>query len=405
MATATLSTIDPIMKEVYAPRIQDQVQDEVVVLKRIEQTNEGLDGGGKYVTFPIRVGRNSGLGARLENEPLPVAGAQVYKNVRIPLKYDYGTMKLTGQVIKLAETNAQAFANAADLEAEYLKDDLVKNTSRVAFGTGTGLLAAANGTDGANNFVVSNIQYLNEGDVVDILVRATGAPKAVNRTITQIVAIAGGNTGTITYDGTDVTTTSADGIYRQGNFTAGVIREPLGLGAIITATGTLQNLDPATAGNARWAAQSLANAGTPRALSESLMIQMCDNIYTASGKKPTAVFTSLGVRRSYFNLLSQQRRYTDVRSFDGGMQGLAFNYGTEIPVVADVDATFNTMYFVHEPSMAVVMNTDWEWIDEQGAIMQKIPGYDMFVAEMRKFWELATRQRNANGIITDVIEG
>ena len=76
MATATLLTINPILKEVYAPRIENQIQDECVGLKRIEHTSEGLDGGGKYVTFPVRVSRNSGVGARQENEATPIAGVQ-----------------------------------------------------------------------------------------------------------------------------------------------------------------------------------------------------------------------------------------------------------------------------------------------------------------------------------------
>lgn len=405
MATATLTTINPILKEVYAPRIENQIQDECVGLKRIEHTAEGLDGGGKYVTFPVRVSRNSGVGARLENEATPIAGVQGFKNVQIPLKYEYGAMKLTGQVIKLAVTNPQAFANAADQEANGLKDDLVKNTSREFYGDGTGLLASFSSADGVNNFIATNLQYLNEGDQIDIITTATGVAKATSRTITTISPVAGGITGTVTYDGADVTVATGDGIYRAGNFIGGITREPLGLAKIIAATGSLQNLDPATAGASRWASTVLSNSSVNRALSEGLMMQLVDQIRIASGQKPSVIFTSLGVRRAYFNLLSQQRRYTDVKTFDGGMQGLAFNMGTEIPVVEDVDCTYNTMYMVCEKEMALVKNTDWEWIDDQGDILCKVAGYDIFEGTMRKFWEIATKQRNAHGRISDITEG
>ena len=150
MSTATLTTINPILKEVYAPKVEEQLVQEVNALKRIEHSVDGLDGGGKYVTFPIHVQRNSGIGARRENEALPVAGVQGWANVQIPLKYQYASMKLTAQVIKLARTNTQAFANAADNEATALKDDVVKDTNRIVYGDGTGAMAAFSSGDGAN---------------------------------------------------------------------------------------------------------------------------------------------------------------------------------------------------------------------------------------------------------------
>ena len=60
---------------------------------------------------------------------------------------------------------------------------------------------------------------------------------------------------------------------------------------------------------------------------------------------------------------------------------------------------------VCESAMALVKNQDWKFIDEQGDIMQKVAGYDVFVGEMRKFWELATKRRNAHGLIKDITEG
>lgn len=408
MSTATLTTINPILKEVYGPQIVNQIQDEVITLKRIESTSEGFGEdvqGGKYVSFPVRLSRNSGIGSRLENEQTPTAGFQSYGASQIPLKYDYGALKVTGQIIKMAVTNPQAFANAFDREVTGLKDDLVKNTNRVVYGDGTGLLASFSSADGVNTFIVDNTQYINEGDRVDILTSATGAAKAVDRIITSIAPIAGGTTATVTYDGTDVTVAAGDGIYRNGNFTGGIIREPNGFARIVNNTGALQNLNPATAGQSRWASSVLGNSGTPRALSESLMIQMVDTVYTASGKRPTAIFTSLGVRRSYFNLLTQQRRFTGTTTFAGGMKGLTFTSDEDIPVVSDPDCPYRSMFMINEPSFAIVKNTDWEFADEQGDILTKVQGYDVFEGLMRKFWELATRQRNANGRINDIIEG
>lgn len=399
MPTATMTTIDPILKEVYAPRIENQIQDEVSALKRLESSSDGLveSPGGKYVDFPIRVSRNNGIGSRRENEALPLAGTQGYAQVKIDLKADYGLVRFTGHVIKMARTNPQAFANAADREMEGLKDDLVKNTNRVVHGDGTGLLATVT-ADGVNTVTVSNSQLLEVGMQVDILTRATGATIALDRTITAINTL----TNVVTYSGADATATAADGIYRQGNWVGAIQREASGLGKIIAA-GVLHGVDAAT--QPKWQGNVLANGGSPRALSESLMIQMCDNIRIASGAKPSVIFGSLGVRRSYFNLLTQQRRYTDTKTFAGGMQGLPFNYGTEIPFVEDVDAPVGRLRFVTEKEIVMLKNTDWEWADETGDILTRVAGFDAFEGMMRKFWELGTRQRNAHGEIQDITEG
>ena len=75
---ATMATVSAILKEIYEPKIQEQLNDAAVTLKRIERTSEGVgeDVGGRYVTFGVHVRRNSGLGARNELELLPGPGQQ-----------------------------------------------------------------------------------------------------------------------------------------------------------------------------------------------------------------------------------------------------------------------------------------------------------------------------------------
>jgi len=84
MAEATLTTVNALLKEVYGPRLEDQLQSETITLKRIERTSAGVveTAGGKYVDFPIRVKRNPAIGYRNESEQLPAAGNQGYAEVQ-----------------------------------------------------------------------------------------------------------------------------------------------------------------------------------------------------------------------------------------------------------------------------------------------------------------------------------
>lgn len=392
--SATLTTVDAILKEIYGPRIEDQLQSETVALKRIERTSDGVVStvGGKYVDFPIRVTRNHGIGYRNENEQLPAAGQQGYAEVHVPLKYGYGRVRLTGQVMELADGNPQAFASAMDREMDGLKDDLQKDQNRIVYGDGSGLLASITTTTASSAAQdVDNTQYLEIGMKVDVLTRSDGSTVVLDTTITDI----DGNTVTFADAFTGATTA---GVYRQGSYG----REPTGLGKIVDNSSTLHGLAPAS--QRKWAAEIMDNGGANRALSESLMIEGVDKV-RVNGGKISVYLGSLGVRRAYFNLLTQQRRYADTKEFAGGFTGLAFNHGREIPMVEDPDAPANVMQGLDEDKIKIYRNKPWHWAEEDGSILKWVTNYDAWEAIMRQYSEMGTSQRNAHVKIADITEG
>jgi len=398
LAEATLTTVGAILKEVYGPRIEKQYVEELTALKRIERTSEGVveTVGGKYVDFPIKVRRNTGIGNRQENEQLPAAGKQGYAEVHVPLYYSYGRVRMTGQVMELAETNYQAFASAMDQEMDGVKDDRLDDDARQVYMNGTGLLTGIT-ADGANTVTVTSTQYLEIGTRIDILVIATGVVLATNREITNIVGLV------VTYDGADVVAVAGThGLFRQGNFLAAAQREVTGFDKIVN-TGELHNVNSAT--EPKWQATLMGNAGVDRALSEGLMIQAVDNIRIAGGGRPTVVFCGLGVRRSYFNLLVQQRRYTDTKEFAGGFTGLAFNHGKEIPVIDDPKSPPEQMLFISEPKVKVYRNKPYHFADADGSVLKWVTDYDAWEALIRQYWEIGTSQRNSHARLFDLIEG
>ena len=101
---ATMTTVAAITKEIYGPKIVDQLENETVLVKRIEKTSKGTvsEAGGKYVTFPLKVRRNHGLGYRNELEQLQAPGQQGWTSVRVPLRYGYGRVHMSGQSMDLA---------------------------------------------------------------------------------------------------------------------------------------------------------------------------------------------------------------------------------------------------------------------------------------------------------------
>lgn len=398
---ATLATVASILKEVYEPQIREQLQNETVALKRIERNSDGVETtvGGKYVTFPIHTRRNAGIGARNEMELLPTPGQQGYANARIGLKYLYGGIQVTGQLVELADKNFQAFSNALDREIEGLKADLSKDANRQVYGDGSGSLGTLTAvTTAANTVTLADAMYVQLGmqvDVVDGTTLGTATPtvKASNRQVTSVDT----TTNVVTLSGAAFTAAVGDVLARTGNAN----REWTGFKAVIRNTGTLYNVDPTV--EPLWKA-SVDTAGANRAVSEGLMINMADTIRAAGGST-TAIYSNLGVRRAYWNLLVQQRQFVNTKDFGGGFTGLSFTTDKgEIPFVVDIDAPKNLMYFVNEKEMTYYRESDWSWMDRDGSMFSRISGYDAYEARMYQYSELGIHRRNSFGVIEKLTE-
>ena len=403
---ATLATIDSYLKEVYQGRIREQLNDEIVALKRITRSGSGVTNevGGKYVTFPIHTRRNSGIGSRFENEALPAAGQQGHAAARVGLKYAYGGVQLTGQAISLSDTDAKAFAKALDNEVEGLKNDLKKDMNRQVYGSGNGAIAVATGANTGAVVPVADARLFQIGMVVD-----TQTGNTVDNTgliVASVDLTAGANTVTFTTT-PGTATAAADIIVRKGSgVAAGGNRELTGLAAIVSASGTLYNIDPSV--EPEWKANVDSNGGTNRALSEALMIGMTDDIRTKGGST-SLILQSLGVRRAYFNLLSQLRQTVNTQEFTGGFSGLAFTTDRgEIPVVADVDAPLNKQWYINEDALTYYRDEDWHFIDRDGSMWKQVSDsngdYDAYYARMVEYHELATDRRNTHGLVSDITE-
>jgi len=395
---ASLTTASNILKIVYEDRIREQINSRVKLLKYCEKSSTGVVSG-KYVDIALHVTRNSGVGARRERENLPSAGQQGYAEERIGLKYLYGRIEVSGPSIKLSDTNTNSFARVLEQETTRIKDDLAVDLNRQCYGNGTGALGTTSSSTSITTPVItSGIQNFQEGMVVDVYTSANFASEGASKATATVTAV---GTSTITLSAA-VAFAAGDVFVRTGN----INREITGLGAIVNDTGTLYNVDPVSF--PIWKSTVNANSGVNRVLGESMMITMADAI-VAKGSNPSHIFTSLGVRRAYFNLLEQQREFTNSGGtpggFGGGFTGLSFATDDgAIPVISDKDCPPNTMYFLDTTHLKVYQDADWGWLDMTGSKWQQVPNQDAYSATLQRYMELATDRRNAFGVIRDITE-
>lgn len=398
---ATLATIEPYLKEVYTGKIRRQLNDEITTLKRITRSGSGVSSetNGKYVTFPIHTRRNNGLGSRNEMDPLPIPGQQGYAAARLALKSAYGGFQITGQAIDQADKDPKAFARSMDEEIERLKNDVKKDMNRQIYGDGSGAISTVTAVVTSTVIPVADARLFWIGAQVDLVTLPSTVVQA-NRTIQAVSLTPGANT--VTISGAAVTTVVGQIFVRNGSLG----KEITGFGAIVSDTSVVYNINPAT--EPEWKSEIDANGGTGRALTEQLMVRMADRIRIRGGKT-TVIFQSLGVRRSYWALLSQMRSIVNEQEFKGGFKGLAFTTDAgEIPVVADVDAPIGKQWFLNEDALTFYRDADWHWLDRDGSMFKQVRDtngvYDAWYAHLVERHELGTDRRNTHGLISDIIE-
>jgi hypothetical protein len=304
-------------------------------------------------------------------------------------------------MMELAETNPQSFMSAFDGEISGIKDDVSRDSNRIAVGNRaafaahgfTGVICRSTAISSGATITVDSTQNIEVDMLIDF-VDNTGAAVSGG---TGLVVTSVTNTTTFVVGASVAGVIVGTNIVRSGNWA----NEPFGLTHLVSATGTIHGINSATAGNEYW--RSTVDS-TTTTLTEAPMISMCDNIRRASGQHITAIFMSLGVRRSYFNLMTSLRRYNEVKEWTGGLVGLAFNYEKEVPVVTDIDMQAGQALFLNEGEITVYRNKPWYWADADGNMLKWVPDYDAYEALLKQYWQIVIHRRNAHGIMTGVTE-
>ena len=398
MAGSTLSTFDAILKTQYLGAIREQLNSSCILYSRLEKNEDSVVG--KNFTIPLHYGRNEGVGARGEGGTLPTAGTQSYKECIVPMRYQYGRIQITGPTIKAARSNEGAFLRAVDSEMRGLEKDMKSSMNRQAFGDGTGAIAVC-ASASTVNITVDSTAKLRIGMPVDILVTATGATTAgvVGTSVASITSAT-----VFVVANAPATAASIDGTYSV--YVAGSrAKEMMGLAGIVSATSTLQGLDIST--YPWWVSAVQANSGTGRAISDTIIQKAIDALETNSNGMCTAMYTSFGVRRAYQAILTATKQLVNTQELQGGYKAISYMGGSHgmIPIIADKDAPASKIFCVDENELQIYRLADFDWMQEDGAILSRVSAVDAYEACLYVYQELGTTMRNAHVLVGDITEG
>lgn len=338
MAGLTTPGFDALLQDVYRGPMITQFNDDTFLIDQLERGDANRMGSftGRRLVFPVRVGRNRGRGAgTLDGTTLPAAGNQQAQDGIVTIKSLAQGVELSHQVIEQSKSNEGAFVAALTDETTRAAVDLRRDVTRMAYGTGDGLLASCTATQSARTISVDSGQYIAVGDPVDVLTRSTGASKGTG-SVTAVTYTGAADASTsaqadITLS-VSVSVTNADGVYIAGNRN----NESDGLRNIIATNRRLHSLDSSSL--PIWNGNVYA-AGTT-APAENMFMEQAQRAQQISGKRIDVYVTTPGIQLRLAGQYQSQKRWTDANSvkIDGGYSAINIAAGGRpIPVVSDTD--------------------------------------------------------------------
>ena len=465
MAT-NLSTLSNILKEYYLGPVTEQLNNEVLLLSRLESKSEDLVGRRAYV--PLHYGRSAGVGARAEAAALPTAGNQQYEKAVYDLKYLYGRIEVTGPSMAKTKNEAGAFLQALKSELDGIRNDLRKDLARQVYGKGDARITSASAVTGTGGVTwTGQNEVVRKGQVYPgMIVYVNAVTGSTTPAYTGAGIAAGPNwggtspdtkafrissvdivAGTFTFEaaptsggasGSATSFAAGDFITRAGVSSYAPVETPTGsnpgtnalsdevdgLQRIVADTATaFGGIDAALTGKSWWDNQRVAlGSTTDQRQNNTDPKGITGAISTGTDGYQNLTFSAVqqglnqariagGMPSSIVTSFGVQREFyslftTQVQYIDPKTLDYAQGFKTlsynGMPVIADIEAPYGKMYILDESTLKVYSDQDWHFLDADGLTLRQVTGYDKFEAVMARYMNLGATRRNNQVVLTGI---
>jgi hypothetical protein len=104
-------------------------------------------------------------------------------------------------------------------------------------------------------------------------------------------------------------------------------------------------------------------------------------------------------RDKFVELMLNERGFINEMTLDGGFEAVLYN---KKPLVADPQARRGRISFIVPETMAIFRTSDFEWMEDDGAVLSRVVGQDAYEAILFHYGDLASLVRNAQGAIIGI---
>lgn len=416
--TATTSTIDGLLKEHYVMReIQNTVNMQTYFLSKL--TMEKAQYGRRFV-FPVQFGIGEGQGNRDENVALPDPGFGEYDQAFGNVRFQYGSMYITGPAIESTSGSRASFASALKQALKDVRDGYKLDTHRQSWGDEDGVIARTGDFGSTNNITVTaatdvtlplkdpyGLEYDEglEANEKHVLFRRGMQIRIVGTSnYNQVWTVKGKKTnGNIVLAGKAGESTEiphSATIYRgDAASDAGSNRNKdfLGITAMVKTTGTYLGIDRTDEVN--WQANQI-DIGSSN-LTEDHLQQAFDTaeIMGDGMMNPNLLISNHKVRRLYVNLLEDKRRYVEPMNLRGGYKALSYNGE---PWVVDKICPPERIYYLHTPDICWFYMKRIGWLQKDGTILKWVDNRDAWRAVLASYRNLACKKPANQTVLSGV---
>lgn len=405
-----------------AKNVYGAIQDQVSTLAAFMNL---LGDGGKFgkpindlgirgYTFLARLQPNWNLGYRPEGytgvgNAVANFGNQGLNNATVILKYAYVPIVVTGQAENLTKGEQRAFMQAKALEAKFDMKDIVSHVNVVMVGAQRGGQLATVSASTTTTFTASTTGglpgaiYIRVGMPLDFGPPGGGALDVTGQTVTAVNYAT--NVVTFAPGGTAPTVTDAVYLSGEGSPTTGAFPYTSEcLASIVAATGSLQGLNPATAGQQSWA--SYINP-VGAAISPSNMLALKQFVKNRGGSEPDCWITGSDQTNSLASIATTLLYY---RTDQGGLGKKAIDLGFTVfelagdPIVEDKDFWPGRMVSMDSEMMKKFEAVPLSMAEDEAGSWTRVSGSagvaDAVQGLLRWYHALGTLQRSALGMMT-----
>jgi len=401
--TQNLSNFDAALKIDYLPVIREQLNNSSILLNKVQRNERDVTG--KEWRMTAHYARNSGVGAGSETA-LPTAGNQAYLNPYDTVAYNRARIQVSGPVMKASRNDKGAIIRALDSEIQGAVRDAKKEVNYQLHNDGTSRRCLVNGDPGTGTTLTVDApgtNYLYDGMIVDIIADDTGVATDTDVTISTVDSA----TACTVSAALDTGIADNDWVIRADSHDGAGITpsdsyEMMGIKGIVddaTYVTTLHNVSRSS--YAWWKCSTFTNddnSGTNRDLTLDL-IQEAISAVEKNGDNVNLIISGVDLRDAYASLLVADKRFVNTLDLDGGFKALEYS---GIPWVADTDCQPNTIFFLNTDRLFLMQMSDWDWMDEDGAVLSRVSGSDAYEAALFWYSDLATDRPRSHSFLRDV---
>jgi len=401
-----------ILRDDYQDFMVSLLNDAHPLLKLLEKSD--VEFQGKAAVFPVTTGDVAAVRSVGENKAQPTAGETTEAESRVLSKLTEAHIELTDEVMASArEGRIGAFQQATEFQMRRAVESTKDNVNRQLHGnilvanTNTGILTQINGAANSNTQTVDSTRFLKKGmrlrigtaaEVADAgsgdNVVVSSIPSATSVVLTGSFQSADNDLVVLGESGSSAYTHEMSGL-------AHIVHD-----GVSWVDGTTVNQSSfqgiAIADHPEWISTVERNGGVSRPLTLALMQSVIDSVDQACSAKVDTIVMHTSLRREYLDLLLPDVRYAP-KELKGGFSVLSYTGGDrEIPIMVDKHANLGQIFFLTSSDIKQFVKQDWQWREEDGRVLTKVPGYNKYAAQFVTQRNLGCLRRNSHGLLRDL---